>query len=636
MSESFGPSPYTLSYWSQIGVSLQPVAGYTPPAPTADTANESKVTADLTSAAPSVTLTHTVPNTTANTYLLVGVSMNIYQGAGSGTTTVSTTTPPSWNGKPLTFIGAHNEVYNAMRTELWGLANPAPGTYGITITVTGITATVGIVAGATDFSGVNQSTPLATGLTATAPTVCGSNYCYWDDDGTVTAAPAIKFTTATNALAVGVLATGNQTAIPTITGSTAQNQLWNTHSGTNVNNDIAGFGGSWAGAAPVNMSETLSAASYWSQIGVALQPYPAPAPDLANSSNTTAEMVSAGATATLTVTHTVPTTLTNPYLLVGVTMNIEQDPAATISSVVIGTTNLSLIGAHNDSTNKIRVEMWGLLNPPTGTGQTITVTANMDIVGKYIGVVAGAANFSGVNQGQPLSATVTSDDLNSPGTTSSLTITDLTGALAVDVVGAQGSGAQSINTIAKGGAETSLWTTDSGTTVGEDVVGLSGTWSGSSVTASETFENGATATASYWSQIGVSLIPTTPIAAVVNSTTASVSFSQTVPSTCTNCYLVVGVSMNISADATASVSGITYNGVALTQIGATNDNPTTPTYRVEQWGLVGTPVWNEQHRNKFRQYHGQQRGSDRQRRVFQRRRSAPTDDGAHLRKYLRQ
>ena len=65
-----------------------------------------------------------------------------------------------------------------------------------------------------------------------------------------------------------------------------------------------------------------------------------------------------------------------------------------------------------------------------------------------------------------------------------------------------------------------------------------------------------------------------------NHTTANVA----------NRLLVVGVSMNISGNAGATVTGITYNGTALTQLGVHNDAGNTR--RVEIWYLVAPAVGN--------------------------------------------
>jgi uncharacterized repeat protein (TIGR01451 family) len=321
--------------------------------------------------------------------------------------------------------------------------------------------------------------------------------------------------------------------------------------------------------------------------------------DTANASSGTAELTTT--TATFTFTHTSPATLSNPYLLVGVSMNIENNTAAVIAAngVTYNGTALTFIGAHNDSANKMRVEMWGMVNPPTGTALTVSVTASIAGAGT-VGVVAGATNFSGVNQSQPLMSGQTDGSYNyadggaAGGTASSLTINSGPNALAVDVVAAQATATHTtVTTITAGGAETAAWNASSGADAYKtDVNGLGGLWTeAATVTMAETFWNnaGGTASNSYWSQIGVSIQPSL-VAAIVNSTSPSVTAAQTVPSSCSNCFLVVGVSMNISAAPNTYVSGITYNGQPLTQIGATNDNPTSPSYRVEQWGLLAPPA----------------------------------------------
>ena len=73
----------------------------------------------------------------------------------------------------MTLVGAHNDPNNQMREELWGLIAPATGANNVVVNAN-ITngGTVGMVAGAMDFSGVNQATPLQ----AQSGGTCGSNY----------------------------------------------------------------------------------------------------------------------------------------------------------------------------------------------------------------------------------------------------------------------------------------------------------------------------------------------------------------------------------------------------------------------------------------------------------------------------
>jgi uncharacterized repeat protein (TIGR01451 family) len=80
----------------------------------------------------------------------------------------------------------------------------------------------------------------------------------------------------------------------------------------------------------------------------------------------------------------------------------------------------------------------------------------------------------------------------------------------------------------------------------------------------------------------VTLDASTSSSAQLTSGTNTLTFAHT--STGSNLVLVVGVSMNISGRNTTTVSGITYNGVALTKAGAHNDESLVR--RTEIWYLI--------------------------------------------------
>jgi uncharacterized repeat protein (TIGR01451 family) len=292
------------------------------------------------------------------------------------------------------------------------------------------------------------------------------------------------------------------------------------------------------------------------------------------------------ATTTISVSHTTGTGQ-NLFLLVGVSINTRQNTTTTVSGVTYNGTNLYFIGAHNDTNSYERVELWGMTAPAPGTN-TIVVTVNLPGTGE-VGVVVNATTFTGVNLSQPLTSFVANDDAGTAGTTgTALTISSQTNGLAVDVLAAQGS--TQTTTITKAASETQLWNTSSGTHYTYSVVGFAGDWAGaSSVSISETFNHNA-----YWSRAAVAIQPASSSAVSVDATTSatasltgsapSLTFAHTNASTCTNCFLLVGVSMNITSVPAAQVLSATYNGVAMKFIGAQVD--ASSEYRVEQWGLV--------------------------------------------------
>ena len=85
-------------------------------------------------------------------------------------------------------------------------------------------------------------------------------------------------------------------------------------------------------------------------------------------------------------------------------------------------------------------------------------------------------------------------------------------------------------------------------------------------------------------QVAVDTSPSTNATAdLTGAGTETLTFNHTTSATA-NRVLIVGVSMNIANSPTTAVSGITYNGTALTLVGAHNDAGNTR--RAEQWYLL--------------------------------------------------
>ena len=124
--------------------------------------------ADVTGATPTVTFSHTTAGT--NTLLVVGVDMNITGNTGA------TVTGVTYNGVALTRAGFHNDVGLTRRVEMWYLTAPAAGAHNVIVTLSlpGGTGTVGIVAGATTFTGVDQAVPVRSFISNDGPAVACS------------------------------------------------------------------------------------------------------------------------------------------------------------------------------------------------------------------------------------------------------------------------------------------------------------------------------------------------------------------------------------------------------------------------------------------------------------------------------
>jgi uncharacterized repeat protein (TIGR01451 family) len=118
---------------------------------------------------------------------------------------------------------------------------------------------------------------------------------------------------------------------------------------------------------------------------------------------------------TLTFAHT--STGTNLLLVVGVSMNITANTAATVSSVTYNGSSLTFEGAHNDSTAARRTEIW-FLKAPTAGSHNVVVTVNTGgsvLFPNTIGTVAGAATFTGADQTTPIRSYASNDSNGTTG-----------------------------------------------------------------------------------------------------------------------------------------------------------------------------------------------------------------------------
>ena len=180
-------------------------------------------TAELTgNATRTITVTHTT-GTGANRLLIVSVSININNVPG---TTVTGVRYNGAAGTALTLVGAHNDAGNTRRVEMWYLLNPASGTnipIVVSVRVNGGN-TVGVVAASTTFTGVDQTTPLGTFVSAN-----GANGGNSQLD-----VPSVVNGMVLDTLAIG----GNRTV--TVPGW--QTSEWNTASGASATTDVTGSG----------------------------------------------------------------------------------------------------------------------------------------------------------------------------------------------------------------------------------------------------------------------------------------------------------------------------------------------------------------------------------------------------------
>ena len=172
--------------------------------------------------AATLTFAHTT-GTGSNRLLLVG--------AAASNRTVSSVT---YNGIALTFVGGVSDTGAPQpRAEIWSLTNPPSGTFNVVVTLTG---SANMVAGATTFTGINQTNPLGTLASATSTL-------------------SVNASSATNEL-VFDSACGSASMTP----NASQTQRWNLQQGT-----IYGGASTKPGATSDTMSWAGSANPPWSR-----------------------------------------------------------------------------------------------------------------------------------------------------------------------------------------------------------------------------------------------------------------------------------------------------------------------------------------------------------------------------------
>ena len=266
--------------------------------------------------------THTT-GATANRLLIVGVSMNI---TNAPTTAVTSIT---YGGTPLSLLGAQNDAANTRRVEMWSLLNPASGTnvaLNVSINIPVAGATVGIAAGATTFTGVDQTVPMGSFVSANG--AAGTN-SQMDVPSTV------------NGMILDTLATGGNQAV-TVSGP--QVSRWNLTSGGGTDPpDVTATGSSRTGAPSVPISETFSGTSNWSLGAVSINPSTA---DVGVTTEVSAVPLGQNSTYVITVTNNGPSaaigaTFTDTFAATNLAL-VSETPSAGTTCTVTATINCTL------------------------------------------------------------------------------------------------------------------------------------------------------------------------------------------------------------------------------------------------------------------------------------------------------
>jgi hypothetical protein len=131
---------------------------------------------------------------------------------------------------------------------------------------------------------------------------------------------------------------------------------------------------------------------------------------------------------TVTWTHTTGSSGPNRALIVGVTTYADTPlPSNRVTAVRYNGVALTPLGSQRDGGNNSGIEMFLLVNPPTGAN-----TVEVDVIALVDYVVGGSATFYGVNQTTP---TGTFASQSGTGTNPTVNVTTVRGDMVIDTVG---------------------------------------------------------------------------------------------------------------------------------------------------------------------------------------------------------
>lgn len=194
----------------------------------------------------SLSWSHTIGSTGVNRILLVSVGLR-----NKSSQTVSTV---KFGGVNLTRIAGVSQGVN-VRSEMWYLLNPGTGTKTIAVTLSGSGAAM--IGGAVSYTGVHQTTPLGTPVTAG-----------------VASATAASVTVSSAFREVVVDAAVKQNSTESQAAAAGQTRRWIKQTTIAAANGAVFTGSDKPGAQSVTMGWTASAARNWAMVAVALRPGP--------------------------------------------------------------------------------------------------------------------------------------------------------------------------------------------------------------------------------------------------------------------------------------------------------------------------------------------------------------------------
>lgn len=301
-----------------------------------------------------------------------------------------------------------------------------------------------------------------------------------------------------------------------------------------------------ASVADVVMDWTLSDATDWAMGAVVVNAAGAPSPGIAF--DTAGSVVQNASAASFTWSHTVSGA--NRALVVGVSIRNQQNE--TVSSVTYAGTPLTFVGARSNETSA-RIEIWQLVAPAVGTDNVVvTLSAPAKIIG-------GAISLSGVDQTTPIGASAfTAGSSTNP----TINLTNVpTTAWVIDALAFRSTGTSGPTATPGGGQDqrTSGYTETGGTA--PNIRGKA-----SSEQPGRVYQNQCLIAST--GTVGSGADGSTGIAfdrftAFDQSDCDPCQWTHTVAAAATDRILVV--SFGYGDDPTA-ISGVTYNGIPLTEI----------------------------------------------------------------------
>jgi uncharacterized repeat protein (TIGR01451 family) len=439
----------------------------------------------------SLTFSHTTGNG-SDRLMLVGISV---ANSSVNQSTVSTVTYAS---QSLTLVGsviadaAASGTSARPRTEIWSLVNPPSGTANVVVTLN--TGTRAITAGATTFTGVNQSTPLGTFASAQANTGTSASVTVSTADGQVV------FDTAS----VGAYYGTTGSAPPTATLGADQVSRWDLSAEYATSGElyVRGSGSTWASnAASRNMTRNWTGNLPWAIGAVSVRPN-VPLATISQVASTLTTWNTASATlSSFSESYNSGSTGTNRLLVVGISYRDNDDE--TVTAVSYGGTAMTQIGTANTG-NDGTIYLYRMVNPPTGSN-TLAITWNSSLNN---GAVIGAVTYEGVDPTQPTGTFASATSTGS--TTPAVNVVSQSGDLVIGLVAGRTTSAYTIT-----GGGSSLWS----------ILRTSNQTSGSA----QTRAGGGTVNVSWsgtndeWAAGGVALKPAPAPTVVENSAT----FTQT-------------------------------------------------------------------------------------------------------------